>query len=56
MIKNCKICNKEFKARNSCNIVCADWICKRENHKLSFKKYRKSEKGKIANRKAVIKV
>lgn len=53
MIKNCKICNKEFKAKSSTNIVCADQECKRKNQNLSIKKYQKSEKGKIAVRKSI---
>ena len=52
MIKNCKICNKEFKAKSPNNIVCADQKCKRKNQNLSTKKYFKSEKGRMALRKA----
>ena len=51
-IKNCKICNKEFKAKSPSNIVCADQECKRKNNNISIKKYMKSEKGRIILRKS----
>ena len=48
----CKICKDNFKPINKKNTICSKEKCKKENHYLCIKKYMKSDKGKIAIRKA----
>jgi len=48
----CKICKDNFKPISKQNTICSKEKCKKENHYLCIKKYMKSDKGKIAIRKA----